>query len=193
MKKFDGVNKKDLFTEAETKKGLPKESKKSADDKTKSDIEAEQDMRIKKAQEHWKQGHLGVTAEDHKAIGGSPDTELRQNPGKTLGELWSMEKILEYLKKDVAFLKKAREEYKEKGPNHPDIHWSRDDIFSAKESLRAAIPYLKSIGKLPEEFANFEVEDLEDDPKEEQKRDYAEAEELLEDEKKEKEDRIPKI
>ena len=116
------------------------------------------------ARKHWQNGHLGVTAEDHRAFGGSPDLELSQNPGKTLGELWDIDKICKYLENLVASLGKARREYQEKGPNHPDIHWSRDDILSAKDSLRKAIPYLQSIAKLPEEFTEFEVEDLESDP-----------------------------
>ncbi len=119
---------------------------------------------LEKAREHWRNGHLGVTADDHKAVGGSPNEELRRNPGKTLGELWKEEKILEKLKSYATFLERARKEYGEKNLNDPDIHWSRDDIFSAKEELRAAIPYLKSIGKLPKEFENFKVENLESDP-----------------------------
>ncbi len=120
---------------------------------------------MEEASKHWQNGHLGVTAEDHRAFGGSPDTELRQNPGKTLGELWSMDKILEHSKKGIAFLERMRKEYQEKGQNHPDISWSRDSIISEKQSLRATISYLKSIGKLPEELENFEVEDLKNDPK----------------------------
>ncbi len=139
---------------------IPDNSKQTQAESTKAD----QKLRMEKARKHWQSGHLGVTADDHRAVGGSPETELRQNPGKTLGELWSMEKILEKLESDVAFLEKARQEYKEKGQYHPDIHWSRDDILSAKEGLRATISYLKSIGKLPEEFENFEVEDLASDP-----------------------------
>ncbi len=116
------------------------------------------------AREHWRNGHMGVTADDHWAIGGSPETELRRNTGKTLGELWSMEAILEKLENYVIFLERARKEYKEKKPHDPDIYWSRDDIFSVKDELRATIPYLKSIGKLPEKFKDFKVEDLESDP-----------------------------
>ena len=54
---------------------------------------------LEQARKHWQNGHFGVTADDHWAIGGSPETELRRNPGKTLGELWSIEKILEKLMK----------------------------------------------------------------------------------------------
>lgn len=119
---------------------------------------------LESAREHWRNGHMGVTAADHWAIGGSPETELRRNPGKTLGELWSAEEILEKLENYAIFLERARKEHKEKNPHDPDIRWSRDDIFSVKEELRATIPYLNSIGKLPEKFKDFKVEDLESDP-----------------------------
>lgn len=125
----------------------------------------ERQKRREKAYKHWENGHLGVTAEDHWAIGGTPEIELRRNPGKTLGELWTVDQFREKLESSVTFLEKARGEYKEKGPNHPDIHWSRDDILSAKQELRGTIRYLKSIGKLPEEFENFEVKDLKSDPR----------------------------
>ncbi len=119
------------------------------------------------ARKHWQNGHLGVTAEDHLAFGGSPDYELMRNPGKTLGELWGMEEILEKLKSLVNFLGEARNEYQEK--DHLDSDWAKDNILYAKKELRATISYLKSIGKLPKEFEDFEVQDLESDPKEKNK------------------------
>jgi len=137
--------------------------KKIESGKAKDYDEAEQELRIEKALKHWERGHLGVTADDHKAIGGTPDLELRKNPNKTLGELWSEKQILEYLRKRSIFLEKARQEYKEKGDLH---YWSKDDIISSKKSLRLAISYLKLIRKLPKEFDNFEIKDLESDPKE---------------------------
>lgn len=121
--------------------------------------------RISEARKNWKRGHLGVTKEDHLAIGSTPETELSKNPGKTLGELWSIEKISEKLQGLVEFLEKARKEYGEKGPYHPDSHWAKDDILYAKGELRNSISYLKFIEKLPKEFENFEIQDLKEDPK----------------------------
>ncbi len=123
-------------------------------------------VRRVEASKHWQNGHLGVTAEDHLTFGSSPDIELMRNPGKTLGELWSMKKILEKLNGLVAFLEKARREYDGKGQNHPDMHWMRDDIVYAKKELMGTISYLKSIEKLPKKFENFEVKDQESDPEE---------------------------
>lgn len=121
--------------------------------------------RIIEARKNWKQGHLGVTKEDHLAIGSTPDIELMKNPEKTLGELWSIEKISGKLHGLVKFLEKARKEYKEKGTYHPDAHWAEDDILYAKNELKSTISYLKSIKKLPKEFENIEIQDLEGDPK----------------------------
>jgi hypothetical protein len=109
-------------------------------------------------------GHLGVTAADHWAIGGSPDIELNRNQGKTLGELWSIEKIKDRLDSQVDFLDQARRRYVME-PSGPDGQWAKDDIISVKKSLRSALHYLDLINKLPEEYKRFQVEDLEVDPK----------------------------
>jgi hypothetical protein len=117
------------------------------------------------AMKKWNEvGHLGVTADDHWAIGGSPDLELNRNNGKTLGELWDMPKIKEFLDSNVAMLENGRTEYA-KDSFGPDSHWFRDDITSAKKSLRLALSYLKSIDKLPSEYSDYEINDEEYDPK----------------------------
>jgi|GEM_PF-1621130 len=118
------------------------------------------------ARKHWQNGHLGVTAKDHLAFGGSPNLELTRNPGKTLGELWNLDKIREKLEELVVFLEKSRQEYAKKNPRDFDAHWPKDNILYAKKELRKTISYLMSIEKLPKEFENFEVRDLETDPKE---------------------------
>lgn len=120
---------------------------------------------MKLAQEHMSRGYLGLTAEDHKAWGGSPPVdELQHNKGRTLGEIWSTERVAEYLQKKIGSLEAARKEYEEKGPNNFDSHWSRDTILGVKKELRATTPYLESIGKLPPEFKNYVVLDLPEDP-----------------------------
>jgi hypothetical protein len=116
------------------------------------------------AMKRWNEnGHWGVTADDHWAIGGSPDWELNQNPGKTLGELWDMEKITEKFREKVAYLEKERAKYSA-DPNGPESHWAKGNIISVKKSLRLTTDYLRSIGKLPEEFDGFEVTDEPGDP-----------------------------
>ena len=117
------------------------------------------------ARKHWQNGHLGVTAEDHLVFGGSPDIELSRNRGKTLGELWSVEKISEKLRSLIDFLEKARKEYDKKDPYQFDSRLPRDNIIYAKKELRTTFSYLKSIGKLPKEFEYFEVQDLKNDPR----------------------------
>ena len=125
----------------------------------------EREAKKKIALEHFRNGHLAITAEDDLIGGGSPHPDLSKNPRKTLGELWDVEKIREDLQRIVLLLEKGRKEYKEKGSHHPDSHWPMDDIKYAKGELRKTLPYLKSIGKLPEKFENIKIEDLEDDPK----------------------------
>lgn len=125
----------------------------------------EREAKKKIALEHLKNGYLAITAEDDFVGGGSPHPDLRNNPGKTLGEIWSIEKIGESLQKEVKMLEDGRKEYAEKGPYHPDSHWAKDNIICAKEELRRTIPYLKSIGKLPKEFEDFSMDDLDGDPK----------------------------
>lgn len=117
------------------------------------------------ARRHWKNGHLGVTAEDHLVLGGTPDQELIENPGRTLGEVLPMEEILKELESLKNLLENARKEYGTKGLSYEDLSWCRDNIIHAKKELVASINYLKSIGKLPEEFETFEVSDLVGDPK----------------------------
>ncbi len=110
-------------------------------------------------------GRLGVTGDDHWAIGGTPTLELNKNPGKTEGELWSIEKIKETLDGWVDFLEKARKRLPDVKTDFVANMNTEDDIKWAKKELRLAMPYLKSINKLPPEYENFSVEDLPGDPK----------------------------
>jgi hypothetical protein len=126
----------------------------------------EYEMRRKKSEENWRKfGHFGVTAKDHRNIGGSAPLELWDYPGKTQGEIWPIEKLAEKLKGLADMLEKAREKYKKGIDDYVTRENVKDDIKYAKKELRLAIPYLKSINKLPPEFENFKVENLPDDPK----------------------------
>lgn len=130
---------------------------------------AEQDerqARYEVAMQHWERGRMGVTAEDHLAIASTPPGELERNPGKTLAELWDEERILQKLNGLVQYLSRQRSEFKEKGPYHQQAGMLASGITYAKKEIRASIPYLRSLGKLPKEFENFEVDDAEGDPKE---------------------------
>lgn len=94
------------------------------------------------AQKNWKEkGYLGVTAKDHEAIGSTPDDILFQNPDKTLGEMMTDEEIREYItgtQKNIS-----------ENEALPHLKRYNDDL---KQNLEATVKYLKSIGKLTEDF-----------------------------------------
>jgi hypothetical protein len=94
------------------------------------------------AQKNWREkGSLGVTASDYEAISGTPEDELIQNPGKTLGEIWSDEQILDHLI--------GTERNIEENESIEKMKKWNDDL---KENLRVTILYLKSINRLPKEY-----------------------------------------
>ena len=97
-----------------------------------------------KAQKNWKEkGSLGVTAQDHKNIGGTPDDILLENPGKTLGELMTDQEIKDYILATRAnILENEKESLKNMKQYTEDL----------KEDLEATLKYLESIGRLPEEI-----------------------------------------
>jgi hypothetical protein len=118
------------------------------------------------AEDHWHQnGRLGVTANDHNLIGGTPPGELTKNPGKTLGEIWPLEKIEESLKALVEALDNNMQKLKKSGNDYLARKNAEDGIKYYKKELRLAIPYLKSINKLPPAFEGIAFEDLPNDPK----------------------------
>jgi hypothetical protein len=88
-------------------------------------------------------GDLGLTAEDHALVSSTPDDLLAENPGKTLGELWSDEQIKQWLDG----LKKFTEEDDEDASEHW-LNRKREQ----KENLEASKKYLESIGRLPKGF-----------------------------------------
>lgn len=101
------------------------------------------------ATKNWKEkGYLGVTAQDHKAIGSTPEKELLENPDKTLGELMGNKEALEYV---VGTQKNILEN--EHVQHHNPESWKKynDDL---KQNLEVSIKYLKSIGKLPPDFGS---------------------------------------
>jgi hypothetical protein len=111
-----------------------------------------------------KNGRLGVTADDHSYIGGSPPFELSKNPGKTEGELLSVAELKKKLDGWVSFLDENKEKLKKGIDDFVEKQMAEDNISWAKNQLTLAVPYLESIGKLPPEFKDYKVEDLPADP-----------------------------
>ena len=97
-------------------------------------------------------GHLGVTAQDHWNIGGSPPILLNRNPEKTLGELLSEEELLDWLDKLVEYGERA----KQKLTTNPDDELAQGDLKDFSTRFPLAIKYLASIGRLPEKYKNYQ-------------------------------------
>lgn len=93
-------------------------------------------------QKNWSEkGHLGVTSKDHEAIFSTPDDILVQNPGKTLGELMSDTEIQEYI------LETRKNILENEGLQNMKNY--NEDL---KKNLEVSIKYLKSIGRLSQDF-----------------------------------------
>lgn len=102
------------------------------------------------AQENWNtNGSLGVTAEDHIAIGSTPDNILIENEGKTLGELMSDSEIQDFINGTKENIKE-NEDYIKTGPHNANsiINFNKD----IKDNLDKTLVYLKKIGRLPVDF-----------------------------------------
>lgn len=99
------------------------------------------------AEKFDKLGSLGVTAEDHKAIGSTPPEALSSHPGKTFSDLMTNKEILHYLKEEKKIIRQYSTEKKhEKDPAIRDFLWQRKRIFNV------TIEYLKGIDRLPRQF-----------------------------------------
>ena len=97
-------------------------------------------------------GHLGVTAQDHWNIGGSPPILLNQNLEKNEGELVSDEEILEKLDGLIRYKERAEEKLKT-NPNH---ELAQGDLADFKKQFPITIKYLASIERLPEKYKNYQ-------------------------------------
>jgi|SRR5680860_508153 len=91
-------------------------------------------------------GYFAMTAEDHKALGSTPDDVLKDNAGKALHELLSDDEIEEYIEGAIQTIKENDENLQENG--YLDIQ---------RNFLRVSLPFLKSINRLPEKFADFNI------------------------------------
>lgn len=88
---------------------------------------------------------LGVTADDHLGVGSTPSEELKNNPGKTLGELMTKEEASAWIKELEGQITEFSQE-KYKGSSLMDN--VLPDII---KDLNLSKEYLTSIGKLPAE------------------------------------------
>lgn len=128
----------------------------------------------KKAREESKKrfmenGPLGVTLRDHRNVGGSIEPCLAEHPGKTLGEIWSEEEILEYLNNAL----KGKEAISEMMKDDPDVSSIMDSLKGIGDdetinpiNIRKRIQQVKEGGQksqIAEDILdNFEAEFMRD-------------------------------
>jgi hypothetical protein len=94
-------------------------------------------------------GFLSLTAQDHKDMGSTPSKELKENPDKAQYEIMSDEKITKLL--DDAIECMSDETLIKSG-----------FAKSQKNFFIVSLPYLKSVGRLPAKFENFDLDSLPD-------------------------------
>lgn len=89
-------------------------------------------------------GSFSLTAQDHRDLRGTPDERLiGENEGKAEYEIMSDKEIEQSLDEAVENM------------NHPS---SMGEIL--KNKLRLAIPFLRKVGKLPEKYRDFDINNL---------------------------------
>ena len=98
-------------------------------------------------------GPLAVTYEEHLFFGTPPDIQ-RKNPGKTLAELMSDDEILDRLRKYVKAISTLKKEAPKYGPQWVDV------CDRQIEKMKIEMRYLEKIGRLPEEFKDFDVDGI---------------------------------
>jgi len=103
----------------------------------------------KAAKKSKEQGFFSLTIEDHDALGSTPDEELKSNFGKSQYEIMSDEEIEEYLSEAIYTITENNENLRNNGY-----------IDQQKDFLRASIPFLKSVGRLPEKFKDFDLDSM---------------------------------
>ncbi len=90
-------------------------------------------------------GYFAITAEDHKALGSTPDDILEGSTDKALYEFLSDSEIEEYIEGAVQTIKENDENLQKNGY-----------INIQREFLRVSLPFLRSVNRLPEKFADFD-------------------------------------
>ena len=121
----------------------------------------EREREIEISEEKFKTcGPLVVTAKDHYNIGSSAPVELRNNPDKTFAEILNDQELSEYLEKLEIQIKESTSTLKEKMKNKPLFEqidtWVESNLRNDLKKLNLTINYLKSIGRLPQKYDDFD-------------------------------------
>jgi hypothetical protein len=86
-------------------------------------------------------GPLGVTAEDHHAIGSTPPDTLESNPGKTLADLMTDTDIALWVAEQESGIKELL------GPEFEDNAGAQRVVQQSRKHIEATAKYLASIGR----------------------------------------------
>jgi hypothetical protein len=92
---------------------------------------------------------FSLTAQDHEDIGSTPPDELAKNFGKAQYEVMTDEKITEYLDNALSCVKDP-------------IFIKNGYAKTQKEFFVKSLSFLKSVGRLPQKFNNFNINSLPD-------------------------------
>lgn len=92
-------------------------------------------------------GFFALTAEDHKAMGSTPDEILKENPGKAAYEVLTIERIEE-------LLDSALDAMHDKRSIETGYAKASSDFF------KCSLPFLRSVGRLPKKFEDFDMSSI---------------------------------
>ena len=97
-------------------------------------------------------GSLGVTAEDHLAIGSTPPKILNENPEKTELDIMSDEDIKKRLSEKRCELEIfSKEEYLANS-------FAQSYLSALKKDIKATLKFLMSKNRLPKEFETWKID-----------------------------------
>ena len=103
------------------------------------------------SEEATSKANLAMTAQDHRAIGSTPPLALKDNPHSTLAETMTDEALRAFVQNEVAA---AAEMYAEAAQG--DARMITSCVAIRDGVLGRNFGYLRDIGRLPPEFADFD-------------------------------------
>jgi len=113
------------------------------------DLKTNEDPRILASEKSKKYGVFSLTQRDHLAMGSTPPDELTNEPEKALHEVMTDSQIEDYLNTvlDLVYDPKLVQNGVAK---------------SQKEDFITDFEFLKSVGRLPKSFEDFDIDELPD-------------------------------
>jgi hypothetical protein len=104
----------------------------------------------KASKKFHEKGPFSMTAQDHKDLGSTPPKILKENPGKTIPDIYPNEK----LEQDLQMWLNGWRKYVQ--PEYMNSASARSYSRMLSKRILASIRYLRSINRLPEQFKDFD-------------------------------------